>query len=299
MFLPQDLTLVVAGEVSAEMAKLEKAGFLTLLRDPKHFLYEKRADGEIDEFLANSIGKLGVLQGIRIMRDGDQKVVMVGRQRVKSAALHNYRLYKEHGAAAEKSYVRIPSMLYRADEAKALMAIVAENEMRIQDTPVHRAEKMQRLLDLGFEEAEVGAAFRMGLSQLKASLRLLDCAPEVRQAVESGELPAYVAHSELVTLPRSEQAAALTQMREAGTLRGEAAKSAVAELKMGKKPTPRDPATIGKNRPTRKRVEAWIKKLQPKAEKSKLVAGVILGLKKSIGQNTRGWGEIQAIIDDE
>ncbi len=238
LFLPEDLTLVV-GSPADDVLELQKEGLLTLYQNKGHFLFDPRADFPIDQDLAGSVRDEGVLMPIRIMRDGNRKLIVVGRQRVKAVARANQRIIKLMGSreSAEMQLIKIPALVYRADEAKAFRALIAENEQRVADTPLVKASKMQRAIDLGLSEEVVGQLFRVGGSQVKQMVRLLDLAPEVRAAIDSGEISASLGYTEFVKWNREEQVTHLKELRASGALKGIAAKEAVRRVQNGKKVT--------------------------------------------------------------
>jgi hypothetical protein len=292
LFFPQDLTLIVGPNCDAEVKALAKAGLLSIVEDTSHFLYDKRADMPIDRDLSESLVKDGPLQPIRIMRDGDQKLVVLGRQRIKAAALANSKIRQK------AEHLRLPALVYRADEEKAFKALIIENEMRVGDPPVMRAEKMQSALERGIGEEEVCRIFKIGKQQLKNMLSLLDCAPEVRTAVNSGVITPSLAYSELVRLDRKEQVATLNTLKESGTTRGSAARDAVSERRNSRAEgrEPADPAPR-KRAPRRKEIEQMIEKL--KGEEQPLFIGVRMGLMKAIGMSPRGWANVTKVLEAE
>jgi ParB/RepB/Spo0J family partition protein len=280
-FFPEDLTLVVGNNVDPEVQALADAGHLQL-----------RADGPVDTELSESIRIDGQLQPIRIMKDGDRKLVVLGRQRVKAVAHLNAQMPK--GGDGDPTAHRIIAMVYRADEARAFAATIAENEHRTADTPTVRAQKMQRALDRGLSAEEVCRIFRIGKQQLSNMVKLLDLASEVRRAVDKGEITQSLAYTELAHLDRGEQVDALKELRANGQTRGSAAKDAVRNTRNTKNGGPQKPA---RQRPKPKEVGEWIEKLKD-YDDAKL-QGVRMGLMKALGMSPKGWGEVKAVLDLE
>lgn len=294
-FFPEDLTLVVGTNVDPEVQALADAGHLQLLVDPNHFLYDPRADGPVDKDLADSIRIDGQLQPIRIMKDGDdRKLVVIGRQRLKAAAHLNSQLSKggENNPAAH----RILALVYRSDEARAFAATVAENEQRTQDPPTVRATKMQRALDRGLTPEEVCRIFRIGKQQLANMVKLLDLASEVRRAVDKGEITQSLAYTELAHLNRGDQVDALKALRANGQTRGSAATEAVKNVRNTKNNPGGTPATT-RTRPKPKEIQTWIDKL--KDYEDERLQGVRMGLMKALGMSPKGWGEVKAVLELE
>lgn len=288
VFFPQDLTLVVGPNCDSEIKALAKKGLLTLLEDPNHFLYDQRADLPVDRDLSESLVQEGVLQPIRIMRDGDKKLVVLGRQRLKAAALANGKL------PDETQYVRLPALIYRSDEAKAFKALIVENEMRVNDPPCIRATKMQQALDRGIGEEETCRIFKIGKQQLNNMVRLLDCAPEIRKSVDSGEITATLAYTQLAKLERKDQIEQLKELKASGNTRGSAATAKVADARNNRNP---GSAVTPRKAPRRKEIEIWIKKLAGYEDPH--IQGVRMGLMKAIGMSPKGWSEIKAVLESE
>jgi ParB-like chromosome segregation protein Spo0J len=290
MFFPEDLTLIVGPNCDAEIRSLAKKGLLTLLEDPGHFLYDPRADLSVDRDLSESLTQDGIIQPIRIMRDGDRKLIVVGRQRVKAAALANSKI------PDEAQRLRLPSLIYRADEAKAFKTLIVENEMRVSDPPCIRATKMQTALDRGLGEEETCRIFKVGKQQLHNMVKLLDCAPEVRKSVDDGEITATLAYTQLVKLDRKEQVATLKELKASGTTRGAAATEAAEEARNTRNPGSA-PATSRRKAPKRTEIEGWIKKLAGYDDPQ--IVGVRMGLMKALGMSPKGWSEIKIVLESE
>jgi ParB family chromosome partitioning protein len=127
----------------------------------------------------------GVLEPITVVRDPETgKVeVAVGRQRVKAAREVNKRL-KKQGLEP----IRVPAMIQRANPHRAMAMLISENENRQDDTPLGRAKKAQRYIDLGHSDEEIAALFGISKASVKNMLALLDAPAAVRNAVEAGKI---------------------------------------------------------------------------------------------------------------
>ncbi|MDR5756482.1 ParB/RepB/Spo0J family partition protein [Caballeronia sp. LZ035] len=158
---------------------------LVLVTDVTSPLYDPRVDLPVNEDLARNIDFQGVLQPISVVKNTEtgETEVAVGRQRTKAARLAN-----EWRRARGEQPIQIPAQVYRGDRRTALTAIIGENELREADTPLGRAEKMRRVMALGYSEAEIGTIFGCSTSTVHATLALLDCCAEVRRAVESSRI---------------------------------------------------------------------------------------------------------------
>jgi ParB family chromosome partitioning protein len=164
---------------------------LVLVIDEKSPLYDERVHLPIDEnlvlnmmFAPDNVPQ-GVLEPITVARNTETgKVeVVIGRQRVKAAREANKRLKK-----AGLEQIRIPAMVQRVNPHRGMGMIISENEHRQNDTPLGRARKMQRYLDLGRDESEIAVLFGISAASVKNALALLDAPAAVRNAVETGKI---------------------------------------------------------------------------------------------------------------
>ncbi|WP_175867889.1 ParB/RepB/Spo0J family partition protein [Burkholderia diffusa] len=158
---------------------------LTLITDPSHPLFDRRALLPFDEAMVRNIRHRGVLETILVHKDPETGDVIVvdGRRRVIAAREANRRL-REAGEAP----VMVPALPKRGKKSELAGMMVATNEHREHDSPINRAEKMQRLRDLGYDDEQIAAEFRIEAPTVAASLRLLDCTAAVRDALEADQI---------------------------------------------------------------------------------------------------------------
>ncbi|WP_412526120.1 ParB/RepB/Spo0J family partition protein [Burkholderia lata] len=158
---------------------------LTLIVDPNHPLFDRRALLPYDEAMVRSIRHRGVLETILVHKDPETSEVIVvdGRRRVIAAREANRRL-RDEGLPP----VMVPALPKRGKQADLAGMMVATNEHREHDSPINRAEKMQRLRDLGYSDEQIAAEFRIEPPTVIASLRLLDCTAAVRDALEVDQI---------------------------------------------------------------------------------------------------------------
>ncbi|KVO95538.1 hypothetical protein WL21_32570 [Burkholderia ubonensis] len=158
---------------------------LTLITDPAHPLFDRRALLPYDEALVRNIRHRGVLETILVHKDPEtgEVVVVDGRRRVIAAREANRRL-RDEGLAP----VMVPALPKRGKPADLAGMMVATNEHREHDSPINRAEKMQRMRDLGYDDEQIAAEFRIEPPTVAASLRLLDCTSAVRDALEADQI---------------------------------------------------------------------------------------------------------------
>jgi ParB family transcriptional regulator, chromosome partitioning protein len=166
---------------------------LILVTDEKHPLYDDRVHLPVDEklvlnmmFAPDGVPQ-GVLEPVTVARNTENgKVeVVIGRQRVKAAREANKRL-KKRGLEP----IRVPAQIQRVNAHRGMGMIISENEQRQNDTPLGRAKKMQRYLDLGRDAGEIAVLFGMSEASVKNHLSLLDAPAAVRNAVEAGKITA-------------------------------------------------------------------------------------------------------------
>lgn len=173
---------------------------LVLVTDPSHPMYDPRVHLPLDESLVLNIMHHGVIEPVNICKDGSDLVVVAGRQRVKSAREANRRFRAEG-----KVPMLVTCMLRKGDDASLFGVLVSENELRKEDTPLGRADKLQRFLAMGRTEAEAVVVFGVTRQTIANWKALLDLAPEVKAAVENGTIGATIAAQEFSGLKREEQ----------------------------------------------------------------------------------------------
>lgn len=210
---------------------------LVLITDPSDPLYDPRVDWPVDEALAKNIAKFGVLEPIKVRRngqnaDGTAKLeVVFGRQRVKAARMANEILRSEGSAT-----ITVPCMIERGNDAKMFGILLTENELRKGDDAITRAEKAQRYLDMGKTHADVALVMGLSVSGVGFLLKVLDLDVKVQEAIKEGKLPFTTAVNELGKLGRKEQKKALDELLEAGvSLKGEKGVDAVRRKVKGEK----------------------------------------------------------------
>ncbi|CAG9262152.1 ParB/RepB/Spo0J family partition protein [Paraburkholderia caribensis] len=185
---------------------------LVLVTDTASALYDPRVELPVNEDLARNIDFYGVLQPISVVKNTEtgETEVVVGRQRVKAARLAN-----EWRRSRGEKPIQIPAQVYRGERRTALTAIVGENELRESETPLGRAEKMRRLMAMGYGEEDVAIAFGCRPATVSATLALLECCQDVQDAVEGNRLNLTHARR-LSKLPPHEQREKVQELVAAG-----------------------------------------------------------------------------------
>jgi hypothetical protein len=305
-FYPWELTIVVGKDVAPDVKMLADAGHLTLLVDETHSIFQLRANRPVKESTIASIapkalGGEGQIHNIKIWRDGPQKLVLVGRGRNKAIAMRNYRLCEKTGKTKEQlldQMQKVAATVHQGDEGSAWRVMTAENEERDDSTLLEKLLDAQKGIEIGVPEKEVARLQRVDVPTLKLKLKFLDLAPEVQQAIMSGEMPESMGYLEFVKWTRKEQVVHLNEMREAGALKGQAAKVAIEEIKKGKKPT-RSTEPV-KRAPSKKKVRVWIEVLKDCSEKDKYAAGMRAAFMKMLGGKPRGIPDhLKELLGDE
>lgn len=164
---------------------------LVLVTDEKHPLYDDRVHLPVNENLVLNMlyapdgVPQGVLEPVTVARNTETGTVevVIGRQRVKAAREANKRL-KKQGLEP----IRVPAMIQRVNAHRGMGMIISENEQREDDTPLGRARKAQRYLQLGRDETEVAVLFGISKASVKNMLALLDAPAAVRHAVDAGKI---------------------------------------------------------------------------------------------------------------
>lgn len=158
---------------------------LTLVTDEASPLFDKRVRAPFDENIVRNMMAYGVLEPIIVSKNtetGDIEVV-AGRGRVINAREANRRLQAEG-----RKPIKVPATA-RGGKAHELVGVmVSENEHRRADTPLAKAEKMQRMLDHNASEEDVLTAFGCSRQTMKTMLALLGSPAAVRNAIDSGKI---------------------------------------------------------------------------------------------------------------
>jgi ParB family chromosome partitioning protein len=157
------------------------------LPDEHHDLYDPRQAAPLDEALVLNVMAFGVLEPVVVrLDDGGQATVVDGRRRVQAAREANKRL-----AAQGRDPIQVQCVRYRGSDATG--AMIACNEMRLDDSPLARARKCERYLATGRSEEQAALAFGVGVPCVRSWLALLDAPKCVRDAVDAGKLSASAA----------------------------------------------------------------------------------------------------------
>lgn len=227
-------------------------------------IYDERVENDYKESLVLNMmyapdgipqGVLEPLTGRRNAETGKIEIVF-GRQRTKAAREANRRL-KKQGLEP----IRLPVWIKRANDQKSMAMMISENEHRTDDTPMNRAKKAQRYIDMGRDEKEIAVLFGVSESTVKNMLKLLDAPAVVRNAVDAGKITT----SDAYKLAREEPEEAKKKVekllehapRTPGKKRSKNAKKARAIVSGGKAPTAA-PSTKKLEKEIGEAIAAWI-----------------------------------------
>jgi ParB family chromosome partitioning protein len=163
---------------------------LVLVEDKNHPLYDDRVHLPVDEALVLNIMAVGVLENVIIWKDPETADILVvdGRQRVKATIEANKRLKK-----AKREIVLVPCTPRRGNTTD-LFGVSVSTFIRQDDSPLGRATKMQRYIDMGRSNDQVAVTFGCTVATVKNTLSLLEAPVAVRKAVESGKIAASTAY---------------------------------------------------------------------------------------------------------
>lgn len=209
---------------------------LVVVKDKNHPLYDKRGEEPPDEAMVLSIMAHGIKVPVSLRHNGyrDQAQsdpiieVVAGRRRVTAAIEANKRLKAAGGEA-----VRVPAVMVRGDQSSLIGTLIMENELRKEDTPLQRAEKLQRYLNTGRTVDEAAIVFGVTKPTIANYLKVLELHPKVQKALENNNLPFNVV-KELSVMPQEEQPAALEKLVEAGATKGAKGVEAARNVRNGK-----------------------------------------------------------------
>jgi ParB family chromosome partitioning protein len=228
-------------------------------------LYDERVENDYDEALVlNMMFEIdGVPQGVieplvgRRNAETGKVEIIIGRRRTKAAREANRRR-KKKGLEP----IWLPVHIKRANDQRALAMLISENEHRLDDTPMNRAKKAQRYIDLGRDEKEIAVLFGVSESTVKNMLKLLDAPAAVRNAVDAGKITT----SDAYKLAREEPEEARKKVNELiehaprtpGKKRSKNAKKARAIVSGGKAKSSEARETKKMEKEVAEAIAAWI-----------------------------------------
>lgn len=169
---------------------------------PEHPLWQPRVKTlkrTITAAWVQNILKLGVLETVLVRKNGPRIEVVAGRRRVLGAREANKTLV-EAGAFP----MRVNCMVRKGGDGDAMDAMIAENEGRLDDSPVVKAQTVARYLTLGRSEEEIAVIMSLTVAQVKNLQTLLELSDNVQKLVDERRLGLTAALT-LRDLPRADQ----------------------------------------------------------------------------------------------
>jgi ParB family chromosome partitioning protein len=150
--------------------------------------------------LAASIAEHGVLQPVLVTTDGNGYRLIAGERRLRAAEMAGLQ--------------HIPALVRTADESVQLAWALIENMQRSDLNAMEEATAFKRLVDeFGFNHDEVASRVGRSRSAVANTLRLLDMAPEVKDAIVHGSITEGHARAIGGVDDHAQQAAILTDVK--------------------------------------------------------------------------------------
>ena len=215
---------------------------LKLVYEENHPMFDKRINLPLDEGLVLSVMESGVILPIAVVEAHEKGTYTVidGIQRVRATIEANKRLAKDGHPARF-----VPCRVIEESDAGKLFGVkCVTNEIRIDDAPTARAEKMKKLLGFDGQSPDtVALAFGCLKAEVQQHLTLLDCPKNVQKLVDDRTL-AVSAAVKLKDLPpekvneviKAAKEATINSKRNDGKISVRGVKEAVKEAK-GQGPT--------------------------------------------------------------
>lgn len=162
LFEPEKLIITTDGELADDRAK----------------------EGPSEAFIRN-VDHYGVRETITVRKNAEtgKTEVVNGRMRVMAAVEANKRRRKRG-----EELLRVPARPARGTSGDLVGLMISLNEQRKDDTPLNRAKKAARMLELGKTEADVALAFGVSTATVNNLIALIDAPAAVRNALESGKI---------------------------------------------------------------------------------------------------------------
>lgn len=225
---------------------------LTLIRDPKHPLFDPRVNDPVDptdpDYL--SILAVGVHTPIKARENGERRgkaivEVVDGRGRVQKLMHIN----KHHPLPTGPRKLKV-ELVRGSDGAMVLLALSSNTTKP--ETPFSRAVKidMATKAGMGLEEIATACGWRT-IQPVQAHLNVLNFIPAVQEAFHGQEALPLSAVAVFAKVPREEQLAALEKVRGGGAKKTREVEAAVHASQSGQEyvpPAPKKRMTWGRDK---------------------------------------------------
>ena len=151
---------------------------------------QRRLEQAILPQTLTSVDRVGVIEPVVIARIDDVPTVIAGKGRVRAARRSN-RLRVEDG----RPLIKVKCVTQRDVSAQAIMAtLIAENNLRTEDTLADRVEKLRAFLSCGGAEVDAAVHFGVTQSTIRDWLTFDDHATDqVKTAAREGKVSASTA----------------------------------------------------------------------------------------------------------
>lgn len=179
---------------------------LIIACDKDHPLYDERKDYAINERQVVYMMRAGCDLPVIARKEGEQVIVIDGRQRVQAAREANKRLAKEGTAPAD--LICLPVVFKRADDGTVVETMIASNSFARTDSPLTSARKVLAYINRGKTAEQAAEVFNCHVGTINSRLSLLESIVEVQKALEKRAIGTQDA-IDISKLPREEQKAAL------------------------------------------------------------------------------------------
>jgi ParB family chromosome partitioning protein len=264
---PEATTEATASETPAEgkKAKAEKQSLpgtrgnlirmaahdLTIITDKAHPLYDPRIEDALNPDFVKNVEAMGVQVPILVAKikigDSMKAVVIDGKQRFRAVTKVN----ATEGRQGDP--LTIPAILVKGDERALYALMVLTNENRRDDTPLAKAQKVQRFMAIYLGEPKDGAhdkgavtaakkeaaiVFGVTVKTIEGRTKLLETVPAVQKAVEEGRIGWWAA-SEFSGLPAEQQETMLEEVISDAAKTGKKPTVEGAKVKAGKGDAPK------------------------------------------------------------
>ena len=177
---------------------------------PEHPLYDERIKWPLDEKMVLNIMEFGVMEPVLARRNGALAEVIDGRRRVLHAREANKRLTK-----SGREPIGVSLHMKRGDEKHLVGMSISANEIRSDDSPMAKARKTARYMEMGHSEAQAALIFGVDEITIKGWMKLMDLAPAVQKLVDQGVVSASAA-AKLANLSHDDQKKQIEELLKSG-----------------------------------------------------------------------------------
>lgn len=256
----------------------------------EHPLWDERINLPLDESLIRNITVFGVIKPVIVRKNGKVPEVVDGRRRVR-AAREALKRQRESGQVE----LVVPVIAQRGEDLSTFGVMVLANEFRVDDGMLGKARKLAHLLRMGASTADAAITFGVTEASIRNWTKLLDCDPQILEAVDNDQLPASAA-ADLAVLPREEQVKKLEELQAEA---GPGNKVTTRQTQRVKRSATSKPGTKVHSAPRKPVLKALVEKSTTARVPDVLVAAVRWFLGESDGSDIAGLAEVLEVIERE